>query len=119
MEQVEIIKALETLGLNPKKAEVLTEILTRKQFTQHELERATDLQQPVVSHIISDFTKDNFIAISERIKNNIGRPTNVYRLSKTPEVIAKELRERQYNKKKIDNSVRLISKLNEVTLAVV
>ena len=114
MEQVEIIKALEVLGLNTKKAEVLTEILTRKEFTQHELERATDLQQPVVSHIISDFTKDHYIAISQRIKNNVGRPTNVYHLIKSPEVIARELRERQYNKKKIDNSVRLLSKLANV-----
>jgi predicted transcriptional regulator len=112
MEQSDVIRALQTLGLNEKKAHVLATIMQKPIISQHEIERATDLQQPVVSHLIKELMNKDWITVSDRIRHNVGRPTNMYKLMQSPEIIAKQLRDEQFNKKQIDQSIKVLSKIN-------
>ena len=109
----EVASAISTLGIGRKKASVLAYLMSHREVTQHEIERAMDLRQPEVSNYLKEFTIKRWIGVESTYKEASarGRGANVYTLQKDPGVIARELRDAYIDRTKISESVRLISKI--------
>ena len=77
-----IVDFLCSLGFTKNESVVLNEMLSEKEYTQRELERACDLRQPEVSVALKLLNIKKFVEISNQVinKNKSGRPVFKFKI---------------------------------------
>ena len=80
------------IGLKRNSARVLVLLIKDIDLTSREIERAVDLRQPEVSIALTDLMKKRWVQVVSQITENKGRPTKIYRLSRTLDEILDEIK---------------------------
>lgn len=80
------------IGLKRNSARVLVLLIKDIDLTSREIERAVDLRQPEVSIALTDLLKKRWVQVVSQISENKGRPTKIYRLSRTLDEILDEIK---------------------------
>lgn len=108
MSKETVIEAMKSLGMKEKCARVLEYIMTHPNTTQYDIERATYLRQPEVSRAVKELVSHDWIKTSENIRKGFGHKVHIYKVSKSPLQLAKEIRDLYNDPNKIERSMKTI-----------
>lgn len=95
-----VTNALKELGLREKDAKIFSFVLSNDSgVDQHAIERALDLRQPEVSVALHHLIDQRWVKIAGNIQSG-RRPSNIYKVCKTPKEIAADFLAVQAEKSK-------------------
>ncbi|MCD6461621.1 MAG: ArsR family transcriptional regulator [Thermoplasmata archaeon] len=108
----EIAGLLADAGLRKYEAKTLAVLLSGREVTSKDIEKATGLRQPEVSLAIKGLSPRGWIRTSYRKNPGKGRPTHVYSLGKKKEEILEEVL--SWERKRIAEIEKSMERLREL-----